>query len=91
MWNSSGGFARPLDQVAVQIDRDDVVGGQRAADGGAGVDVERVGVAPRAGVAVVIDIAGALEHPDRVDELILHGDYSGFISSVRLQPDCGVR
>ena len=63
-----------LDEVAREIDGDDVVHGQRAAHRRAGVDVEAAGVAPRAAVAVVVDIAGALEHPDRVDELLFHHD-----------------
>ena len=65
-----------LDEIAGEIDGHDVVDGQRAAGGRAGIDVEAVLVAPGAAVAVVIDVARALEHPNRVNELLLHSSSS---------------
>src|SRR5438874_1640983 len=58
-------------EIAREIHRDDVVGTQRTPHRRTGIDIEAVLVAPRTAVAVVVDVAGALEHPDRVDELFL--------------------
>ena len=72
-----------LDQVAVEIDGDDVFGGERAAHRGAGIDVEARGVAPCATMAVVVDDGGALQHADRIDEklfclMLRHSTVSDF-------------
>src|SRR5688572_6093926 len=62
----------PFDEIPLEIHRDDVVHRQRASHRRTRVDVEGCRIAPGAAVAVVIDVAGALEHPDRIDELLLH-------------------
>src|SRR5213075_2352031 len=56
-----------IDRLAVEIDRDDVLHGQRGAYRGAGVDVERVGVAPHAAMAVVVDVFRMLQHAEYID------------------------
>src|SRR3954449_7252104 len=60
-----------IDRLAVEIDGDDVLHGQRGAHRGAGVDVERVGVTPHAAMAVVVDVFGMLQHADGVDQFLL--------------------
>src|SRR6266550_1633016 len=59
-------------EIAGEIDGHDVVDRQRAAHRRACVDVEGARVAPGAAVAVVVDDPRALEHANRVDELLLH-------------------
>src|SRR6185437_10588579 len=62
-----------IDRTAVEIDRDDVVGGQRATHRGAGVDVERRSVAPHAAMSVVIDVLRTLQHANGIDEVLFDG------------------
>ena len=59
-----------LHERAIEIDRDDVRGGQRETRRRARVDVEGRGVAPRAAVAAVVDDLGARQHPNRIDQLL---------------------
>jgi len=60
-----------LDEIAVEIDGDDVVGGQGAARRGGRIDVERLPVPPRAAMAAVIDDVRARQHANRIDQLLL--------------------
>src|SRR5262245_36101370 len=60
-----------FDKITGEVDGDDVVGCQRASHRRTRVDVETVLVATRTAVAVVVDIARTLEHPNRIDELLL--------------------
>src|SRR3954469_3213994 len=60
-----------IDRLPVEIDRDDVLHGQRGAHRGAGIDVERVGVAPHTAMAVVIDVFGMLQHANGVHKFLL--------------------
>src|SRR5688572_20817518 len=75
------GLRTALDERAVEIDRDNVLHCQRAAHGGPRVDVERAGVTPGAAVAVMIDESRALEHANRVNELLFHGETRLFQNS----------
>ena len=63
-----------LDEVAVEIDGDDVVGRQRATRRRGRIDVKRSAVAPRATVTAVVDDVRARQHADRIDQLL-----SGFL------------
>ena len=60
-----------VSRLAVEIDGDDVLDGERAAHRGAGVNVKRRGVAPRAAMAVVVDVFRALQHADGIDQILL--------------------
>ena len=53
------------------VDGDDVLHGQRGAHRGAGVDVERVGVAAQAAMTVVVDVLGMLKHADGIHQFLL--------------------
>src|SRR5690242_1856612 len=68
-----GWCARAFNDAAVEIDDDDVVERERGAHRSASVDKERVGIAPGAAVAAVVDDGGALEHANRLDQLLFQG------------------
>ena len=66
-----GRRAVALDQVAVHVDGADVVGGQLGALARADIDEHLACAGADAGMAVVIDDVGALEHANAIDELLL--------------------
>ena len=59
-----------IEWPAVEIDCDDVLDRQRAAYRRTGIDIEGVCVAARAAMAVVVDVFGVLQHPDRIDQFL---------------------
>ena len=61
-----------LNQIAIEIDGDDVVHRQRTPHRCPGIDVEGVAVAAGAAMTAVVDDLGAFQHPDRIDERLFH-------------------
>src|SRR6266542_1978660 len=61
-----------LDKIAIEVHRDDVVHGERAAHRGARVDEEGRRIAPRAAMTVMVDDRRALEHSNCVNKLLRH-------------------
>src|SRR5262249_6783402 len=60
-----------VNRLAVEIDRNDVLDGERGAHRGAGIDVERTGAGAYAAMAVVIDIFRVLQHANGIHKFLL--------------------
>jgi hypothetical protein len=59
-----------VDELPVEIDADDVIDRQRAADRCGRIDVKGSLVAPGAAVPAVVDDVRARQHADRIDQLL---------------------